>query len=202
MRSLDEIEAILGSGYELRGFEVKGPGLRTDKALFVKVARAMMSMANLRDGGVVLLGVDDKDLAALGPGMTSDEAESWESYDDVARSLAEYTDPPIKFDLQALELSTGARVVVIEVHEFDDVPVLCAKDYPGVLRKGALYVRPRKLPETAEVASSVEMRDVLQLATEKALRSFLEIASRAGAEVVPSGQTAADQFEAQREEPW
>jgi hypothetical protein len=49
-----------------------------------------------------------------------------------------------------------------------------------MLRKGALHVRTRTVPETTEVAFSVEMREVLDLATEKALRNFVGIAARAG----------------------
>ena len=49
-----------------------------------------------------------------------------------------------------------------------------------MLRKGALHVRTRTVPETTEVAFSVEMREVLDMATEKALRNFVGIAERAG----------------------
>ena len=54
MLSGDEIEAVLGGGYELRGFEVKGPGPRDETRFFVKVVRAALSMGNLWDGGHVI----------------------------------------------------------------------------------------------------------------------------------------------------
>lgn len=180
MLSADEIEVALAPGYELRGLEVKGPGARADMPFFAKVARAMLSLANLRDGGHVVIGIDDSNVAALQPGLQPDQLSSWFEYDDLARKLAEYADPPLRFDIGARTLSSGATVAVIQVHEFADVPVLCKRDFPGALRAGACYVRTRKVPETAEVPNSIEMRDLLDLATEKALRSYVERAERAG----------------------
>ena len=159
MLTAAEVEEILSSGYERRVFELKGPGLRTEKQFFVKVARAALSMGNHRDGGFVLVGISDKDPASLGPGLSVAQLQSWMVYDEVARGLAEYADPPLMFALASLVLSSGLSVVLIKVAEFSDIPHLCARAYESDLRRGALYVRTRKLPETAEVASFSEMRD-------------------------------------------
>jgi hypothetical protein len=203
----EEVEAALSSGYELRGFELRGPGPRTDAHLFAKVTRAALSMGNLRDGGHVIIGIDDLDPRAMLPGLEAVDLASWLAYDDLARKLAEYADPPLRFDLASVNLPTGVTVAVIQVSEFLDIPHLCAKDYPKVLRKGALYVRPRKVPETSEVASLVEMRDVLQLATENSLRAHIETVERAGLTpatsirkpLMPSDD---EKYEAERERGW
>lgn len=203
MLTREEIEETLRSGYELRGLEVKGPGARSDTAFLVRVVRVALGMGNLRDGGHVVIGVEDDPLSAMSPGLEADEVESWLAYDDVARKMAEYADPPLGFRVTEETLSSGVTVVVMQVFEFADIPHLCRKDYPDVLRRGALYVRPRKVPETSEVASSVEMRDVLDLATEKALRSYVETASRAGVRLeTPSpdrmARLAEDRYAAER----
>jgi hypothetical protein len=75
--SASEIEAVLGGGYELRGFEVKGPGPREEAHLFAKVARAALSMGNLRDGGHVIIGIDDGDLPACSPAWASGRTRSF-----------------------------------------------------------------------------------------------------------------------------
>jgi len=176
----EELESALSVGYEGRGVELKGPGRSDDKRFLAKIARAALSMGNLRDGGHVVIGIDDGSPQDMLPGLGEDELATWLAYDDVSGRLAVYCDPPVSFDLARLPLSTGASVVVVQVYEFADIPHLCARDYPDVLRAGALYVRPRKMPETAEVASSVEMREVLDLAAEKRLRAYIEMAERAG----------------------
>lgn len=208
MLTTEEVEAALSSGYELQGFELKGPGSRTDAHLFAKVTRAALSMGNLRDGGHIVIGVQHGDPATMLPGLVDDDLNSWLAYDDVARKLAERADPPLRFDVARRVLSSGANVAVIQVFEFSDTPHLCAKDYQDVphkrplLRKGALYVRPRKVPETSEVASLVEMRDIIDLATEKALRAYVETAERAGISLSTSAheaQTASDNERYERE---
>lgn len=198
---------MLRGGYELRGFELKGPGSREDGHFFAKLTRAALGLGNLRDGGHVIVGIDDADAAAMGPGLDADELASWLAYDDVARKLATYADPPLRFAIAERVLTSGATVAVVQVLEFDDIPHICAKDHPAGLRKGALYVRPRKVPETSEIASSVEMRETLDLATEKALRAFVERAQRAGVALStsrPEGQGAADddRYENERGRAW
>src|SRR5438128_4118134 len=163
MLDAQEIEAALGGGRELRGLEVKGPGSRTDNHLFAKVTRAALSMGNLRDGGHIVIGIDNSNLTAMLPGLEPADLESWLAYDDVARKMAEYAVPSLQFYVESETLSSGAAVCIIQVLEFPDIPHLCAKSYASVLRRGALYVRSQKLPETSEVASPEEMREVLEL---------------------------------------
>lgn len=206
MLSAEEIEEALSSGYELRGLELKGPGPRTDAHLFAKVTRAALSMGNLRDGGHVIVGIADNDPAAMLPGLHAADLNSWLAYDDIARKLAEYADPPLRFNLARIDLSSGATVAVIEVLEFSDIPHLCSKSYTDVLRKGALYVRPRKVPETSEVASSVEMREIIDLAISKALRTFIETTERAGLTLTTARaqetRTDDERYEEERERGW
>lgn len=206
MLSAAEIEESLRFEHERRGFELKGPGRRDELDFFVKVVRAVLGLGNLRDGGHVVIGIDDKDPASLGPGLAEEELESWITYDEVARGLAVYADPPIGFEIGAVELSSGATVVVIEVAEFADLPHICQKAYEGRLRQGAIYVRPRKVPETSEIASHVEMRELIDLAIEKGLRAYIATAERAGVELRGGADTSCESdaaaFEAERGEAW
>jgi hypothetical protein len=204
MLSGSEVEAVLSAGTELRGFEVKGPGTATDAHLFAKVTRAAISMGNLRDGGHVAIGIADGDISKMLPGLSPDDLASWLIFDHVSRRMAEYVDPPLRFSVAEVQLSSGASVAVFEVAEFADIPHICAKDYGEVLRRGALYVRSRKMPETAEIASAVEMRDVVDLATEKALRAYIGTAERAGLDLGQASQkpSAEARYRAERERGW
>ncbi len=205
--SAAEIEELLRLGHEQRHFELKGPGRRDDTQLVAKVVRAALSLGNLRDGGHIVIGIDDKDPASMLPGLQPDQAETWRAYDDVSRKMAEYADPPLRFGLTEVQLSSGAVVAVLEIAEFDDLPHICSRQFDNTLRKGALYVRSRNAPETIEVPSSVEMREILDLATEKALRAYIRVAHNAGVSLTPgtAGPAAADAAEAyaaQREDAW
>ena len=190
-----EFKEMLAYGREQIGVEFKGPGSRiANKQLFAKVVRAMLSMANRRNGGAVIIGIDEDVNGRLLPtGLLESDLVTWNIYDDLADAVARYADPYVKFDLETLKYD-GKTFVVIQVDEFDDIPVLCNKDYPDVLREGACYVRTRRKPETAEIPTQAEMRDLLELATIKALRKYVSVARAAGFEITEATKRSDDQL--------
>ncbi len=201
MLTADEIAEVLQTGHELRAVEAKGPGDRTNKQLFARVTKAALGLANHRDGGHIVIGIDDKQLAEMLPGLTDPELRSWLAYDDVSRKLAQYADPPLRFEGAWRELASGAKVVVLQVFQFDDIPILCRCDYQGVLRAGACYVRSQRVPETTEIPTAADMRELLDLASERRLRAYIGTAERAGVEL-RGGPTPAERFAAQIPAGW
>ena len=109
------------------------PGDRTDRQLLAQVARAVLGMTNRRDGGLVIIGVDDGGNAV---GLSDDQLATW-NYDHVAASLAEYADPYVSFALQVL-VYEDRSFVILHIAEFEEIPVLCKRDYDKVLRKGGV----------------------------------------------------------------
>jgi predicted HTH transcriptional regulator len=176
-----EFKEMLAFGREQAGVEFKGPGSRTgNKQLFAKVVRAALSMANHRNGGLVVVGVDEgRDGVILPTGLSDTDLATWSVFDDLADQFSRYADPHINFDLEIVTFDEK-KFLVIRVFEFDDIPVLCKRDYAAVLREGACYVRTRRKPETTEIPTQAEMRDLLELATIKALRRYISVAHTAG----------------------
>ncbi len=159
-------------------------------------------MANLRDGGRIIIGVDEQGGVLNPAGLSADDLATWR-YDDVAAGLGAYADPALDFDLN-VHAYQGRQFVVLEVHEFDELPILCKMTYqeppPGrqvILREGACYVRSRRKPETSEVPTQAEMRELLDLAIEKGVRRFIARARAVGLELpgraAPSDQARFDQ---------
>ena len=182
-----EFAEILARGRELRGVEHKGPGLRTSRSFRARVARAVMGMANLRDGGLVTIGVGDDDGKPVVEGLNAEQLESWERYDHVTASIGEFVQPSVSFEHEVFPYK-GLKLVLLRVHEFDEIPILCARDCADekgqpIVRRGALYVRPRRNTETAEVPTREEMREILDLAVEKGVRRFVALTSGLGFQV-------------------
>lgn len=186
----EEFEGLLARGRELRNTEYKGPGPRTSAMLVGKVMRAMFGMANLQDGGIVFIGVDEQSKVLVRTGMSEHDMKTW-THDDLAAKLENYADPAIEFDIEQFE-HEGKHYVAIRVHEFEDLPILCKKEYKApdgkgsseqIMRQGACYVRPRHKPETSDIPTQAEMRDLLDLATRKAVRRFIRQADAAGISV-------------------
>ncbi|MDA1096767.1 MAG: ATP-binding protein [Chloroflexi bacterium] len=178
----DDMDQLIARGHETRGVEFKGPGSRTDKLLGAKVTRAAIGMANRRDGGLVVVGVDDAGSSLTATGLVPVDVSSWQ-HDHVATMFANYADPSLQFEMEVLDYR-GVKLVLLHVDEFHETPVLCKKQWQVssqlLLREGALYVRSRRKPETTEVATSEDMRGLIELALEKGLRRWVSQARISG----------------------
>lgn len=84
---------------------------------------------------------------------------------------------------------------MIEVAEFESVPVICGRDSAnGNLERGELYTRSWSKPESSKRRTQNEMRLVLELATEKQLRRFVAMARGADLDMgLPSDRDKFDQ---------
>lgn len=202
-----DVEDSLRLGRESRSFEVKGSGSITDKQYVARIARAVMAMGNIRDGGQVCLGIDDDQMASMQPGLSPAQVAEWTDYDNVSDQLGRYCDPPVSFHLHQFTLSSDAQVVVLDVEEFDVDLHICKKDYPGVLRAGQTYVRPRGKPQSSQVPSLVDMRDLHNLAIDKGVREYFRRSQYAGAPLTLSTPLSPEQqdtaaFDAEASKAW
>jgi predicted HTH transcriptional regulator len=171
---------LLAIGREDRFLECK-QGVAWD-SLKVKIARTALAMANLRDGGTIVVGVSQATDGTLRlEGISAADLDTYNP-DDVQAFVNRFADPYVKLELNRRSLD-GKSYVELTVYEFDEVPVVCRADFGspgGNLRKGAFYVRSTRMPETTELQSQTEMREILQLAIDKGVRQFLRRAEEAG----------------------
>jgi predicted HTH transcriptional regulator len=199
--SSEDIRALIAFGREQSGVEFKSAGDRSDPALRGRVIRGMLAMANRRDGGTVIVGVREEPTGLRLDGLDAMQITSWK-HDSLSDTVAEYADPRIGFDSYPIAVD-GHALLVIEVREFSEVPVICKRTMQEgktlVLRDGAMYVRSNRKPESREVASYDEMRELLDIATDKGVRAFVSRARGAGLDVTfAPGPDNAAAFRAER----
>lgn len=197
----EQLEELLARGHEATGVEFKGADPRTDTLLQAKVVRAAMGMSNLRDGGFVIIGVKEENSVLSAIGLTNEQLGTWR-HDDTATTFSSYADPSIEFETDVLSYK-GTKLVVLHIQQFRESPVLCKKQLSVAgrqeLREGACYVRSRRKPETSEVSTQEDMRDLLDLALDRALRKWVGQAQKAGllSPAAPPSPTDRQRFEGQ-----
>jgi predicted HTH transcriptional regulator len=189
----EQLSTILALAHELSRVECKRSEPLTNRPFMARIVRAILGMSNRRDGGVVIVGVEETPTGLSPRGVESQHLATW-NYDYLSDQVARYADPYASFTL-SVEEHNNANYVLIEVSEFADIPVLCKSQYDDprgrtILRKGALYVRSRSKPATTEVASQTEMREVIALGIEKGLRDFLTTARRADISLATAEDTS------------
>ena len=146
---------------ERRNLEYKQGG--DWESLKHKITKAALSMANLRAGGYIIIGVREDASYYNFTGMEPREADTYNK-DDVS-DFVKYADPPIEIDVRVFD----RRFVVVKVSEFQDMPVICKKASAD-LHQGRLYVRSRHENESTSQLSVHEMREILEYAADKEIR--------------------------------
>lgn len=139
------------------------------------IIRTILSMANLRGGGYIVIGVENQTFKPIG--MQPEHMESF-SHDKVAPNVNSHADPEVNISIAQVPYD-GMDFIVIQVQEFEDIPVLSKGKTEYVngkpyLQAGKLYIRSRRMNETREVQSQTDMRDVIDLAIDKGIRRFAE----------------------------
>jgi len=176
--NLQESTDIILHGREERNIEYKPSILWNDRKdkKWIEIAKTILGMANLRDGGFIVIGIEQRNNDFVLSGISSDHLVSFnqDSVDDVMRN---YADPFVKAYVTNLKYEDKV-FVIIQVSEFEEIPVICKDNYTlggkVFLRKGAIYTRSRGKSETAEVHTQTEMREIIELAVDKSRQYFTE----------------------------
>lgn len=162
------------------------------------LAKDIMACANLRGGGAIVIGVREAGAGELiHEGVTDDQGKTFETT-DVASWVNARCEPPVQLTCYKVR-HRGASFVVIRVAEFDDVPIVCTRDYAApdnpkkrLLIKGAIYIRTPGAA-SAPVQSADDLRPLVGLASTKkqdemlaAIRSVI-----AGTSLVSAAEPAA-----------
>ncbi|MCE5314033.1 ATP-binding protein [bacterium] len=194
MHTEKEILSIIQTGTESHAVEFKQSGDWNNYKY--KIAKSAMAMANKEDGGVIIIGMARKRDGTYSPDGTEELQVKEYNGDVIQEFVNKYADPYVDLQLLSVEYD-DKRFLAITIGEFDQIPVVCKKNYQppkgnnptDALNEGAVYIRSYRKPETCQVKSQNEMRDILYLATRKNTRRFLEASQRMG--ICPIGQQAA-----------
>lgn len=170
---------IINHPYEERHIEFKKSTPWQENEFKAKITKTVLGMANIRDGGWIVLGKEKlSDETFEKSGMTQSDYESYD-YDSVMDFVREYADPYVIISVQKPVIDQK-KFVVIRVQEFDNTPVICKRDWGNILHRGKIYTRSRGKPETIEVPSHVEMREIIEMAIDKENRKFFGRLSNLG----------------------
>jgi predicted HTH transcriptional regulator len=130
----------------------------------------MMAMSNLRNGGVVVIGMREVKKGVWEPESMIAERVTSFNHDDIAQWVNDYAVPAVQFTVESFT-HDGNQFVIIQVREFDSYPTICRKpkQLGGSvgLKEGAIYYRSNRKNESAPISSEEDMRELIGLAVDK-----------------------------------
>lgn len=127
-----------------------------------EIVKDILAMANTKDGGKIIFGVRDSDFETVGL-----DQSSFNSFDPtkVNDFLKNYTDPRFTVSVTK-QVVEQKNIVVIEIPEYKEIPIICKKQYPQILKKGEIYIRTGE-PCSKTIQTSEDMRNFLGRAITK-----------------------------------
>jgi len=185
MSSKENLSLITNYKLLIEFFELEGKGEPRNtefkngndwEHLKFKITRALLGLSNLEYGGKVIIGIKE-DTSDSDPlvGMTEEQSKTY-TRDNIMQFVNEYADPPLEIKLHTIDDGNGKQFVIINVLEFSELPTICKKDGgDGMLQRSKIYIRPKKKTETSDNFSHHDMRELLDLATEKHHKRQLKI---------------------------
>jgi predicted HTH transcriptional regulator len=182
----EEYRQIIYAGSEERNREYKQsfPWVRSSHGRsMAKVAKSILAMSNLSDGGHIVIGVQEVSEMEGRYELVGVQSEHLETYssDTIADFVRSYADPYAKLDSSVVSFE-GLDFVVISVSSFDETPVICKRSYANILSEGVIYIRSRSgRPRSEPVTLYADMRKLMDLAVDRGVQSFLRRQSRIGA---------------------
>jgi hypothetical protein len=171
---------------ETKSIELKTSMTWNYDATKFKITKSVMAFSNIRDGGRLVLGVDQCPNGIFDPkGMCINHFESF-TQDDLQDHLGKYLVPNAKVRIE--KVSDGSvHFIVINVEEFDRLPVICGKVYDltnklgkdKIIKEGDIFTRTRSHRfESSRVRTHIDMQEILELAIEKGMKPFLELVTK------------------------
>src|SRR3989344_4399224 len=158
----EELESILQGQEETQRIEFKRSVPWNENWL----AKDILAMSNVQDGGYIIIGVDDP-FNRLG---VSQEIIETYKVDDMKDQMTKFADPHVDFSVVVQHDAGGLNYVVIYVRPFEEIPVICRKD-SGETKAGTLYYRNKnRRVESAHVSNSYDMRNIIETATIKMMQ--------------------------------
>jgi len=162
-----------------------------------RIVVTSLGMANLRDGGVIVIGVSERNQMWELTGIASEHLETYE-VDTLIDTVNKYASPHVELDIALVKYSNGFSFLAVQAKEFFVTPVVCKKNGPTGegLVQGCVYVRPPGVARTTRVVDAAQMHDLLELAAEKRARRILEVSRRIG---LVASSSDAEQFDSELE---
>ncbi len=177
--SSDELSRIVLNAGEDDYIDAKAP-LSWDRGHeSARLAKDIAAFANSRDGGFLVIGKEEPEPGSFNiSGLTAEAAKTFETT-KVGDWINNHFSPSIRLTCHRVE-HQEAELVVIRVHEFSDIPVICTKrfDDPSnskkpILEVGRIYIRSPNA-ESKPLQKEGELRELVGLATKKQADVLLE----------------------------
>lgn len=129
-----------------------------------KLAKDIIAMSNLPDGGHIVIGIAEKHENFEREGVDESRRKTY-NVDIIRDQVGKYADPMVDLDLYFPSDLSGLTFVVIRTYSFRETPTICKKDLDKELKSATIYYRnTSRRVESAAISNTTDLRNVIELA--------------------------------------
>jgi len=158
-------------GREERHLEYKGTLDFATEATKAVLTRCIAAHTNIRDGGVIIVGMEKDGETYKRTGLKPEHIESIKT-DDIRDYVMAHLTPTPNFtiDVGTFENNT---FVIISVSPFTRYPSVCVRGYREpdakrpTLTQGVIYIRSKRKPESMPLQTLEDLEDMIDMATDQ-----------------------------------
>jgi hypothetical protein len=173
-----EFKRIIEAQYETRKVEFKGPykwGKKANiSAIQATTIKSLIALSNLFLGGVLIIGIKQKGKEFGEVGLSKEEFESFNDYDQIKGVVDGYVYTNTNFNMQYTKNLENRYFVLFRVAGFNDYPLVCKKNLLVngnlFLERDAIYVRGKSSGASSDKASYQELKEIIDISVKKVFR--------------------------------
>jgi predicted HTH transcriptional regulator len=145
--------------------------------------KTVMAMANLRDGGCIIIGIGERNGTAELTGIDPAHERTY-NQDDLIALVNRYARPPVTLTMRVVECESR-RFIGVLVQPFERIPIICGNPMPQeagrhALKLGEIPARTKDRVSTSKVGDADLVAEILEIAAEKRAAEIISTAQRLG----------------------
>ena len=141
-----------------------------------KLVRTALAMANLEDGGLIIVGVSERESPRRVSGVSPEQLNTFDA-DQIKQAIDAVASSPLRLDTAEHE-HKGTKLVVIRVFPFDSLPIVCQRDGTGYNRGQVLFRPSIGNPRTEVISNERDMLDLIERAAFKKMSQLNRLRER------------------------
>jgi len=178
MKKLTEIkiQEILQGNAESLNTEFKATfDFNTNVWMREKLIRSIFAMSNTRDGGFIVIGIEEKTDKILNFTGIKDEHLLTFKGDDLKAKVESFSSSSVNYEM-GVGSYKGDNYIVVSITEFPVSPIICRRNgehKDKILEEGAMYVRTLKdKPSSVKLSNPVDVQDFIDRVADKQISNL------------------------------
>lgn len=165
-----ELEELLEAGRETQTLDFKESCVWDVKCF----AKDILAFSNVADGGHIVIGMkENNDGFYTRKGVTKTHGKTYK-VDTMRDQMTAFADPHVDFSVHFPNDTKNTLFIVIKVHPFEEIPVICRKDSADTKLATIYYRNRNRRVESAPVSNANDMRAIVRQAAQRLMQKLGE----------------------------